>query len=158
MASLKGKPHGVKEGLSPSPIFSSHLKEYSLPPPLCLGLAEACNTGSSHLTVPATPGPHMQDTQGNKILEGSMVREAPVAAGRRLWLIICSHWMGMETKPFFFLSQLFSSSSSEIAITSLELLLQLLLVASGVGEKMGQGGLCLAIRLISQAAGRRRWP
>lgn len=81
-----------------------------------------------------------------------------MAANRRPWLIICSHLMGEENKPFLLLSQFFSSSSSEIAITSLELLLQLLLVAFGVGEKMGQGGCAWELRLISQAAGRRRWP
>lgn len=43
----------------------------------------------------------------------------------------------------FFVSQFFSSSSSEVATTSLELLLQFLLVASGVGEKTGQGGVVL---------------
>lgn len=92
-----------------------------------------------------------------RFLEGLMVREARVAANRRLWLIICSQLMGEENKPFI-LSQFFSSSSSETAITNLELLLQLLLAASGVGEKMGQEGCAWQLRLISQAAGRRRWP
>lgn len=149
----------MKEGLSPFPIFLSHFKQHSLAPPLCLGLAEACSTAtrSSHLTAPATPGPHMQDTQGNKSL-GRINGERGSCGCKKETVV--DHLLPLDGKgeQGFLLSQLFSSSSSETAITSLELFLQLLLTASGVGEKMGQGGCAWNLRLISQAAGRRRWP
>lgn len=85
------------------------------------------------------PGYTCRLPRETRFLEGLMVREAQVAANRRLWLIICSHLMGEENKPFFFvpvlLFLLFRDCHYQSGTPSL------LLVASGVGEKMGQGGV-----------------
>lgn len=46
------------------------------------------------------PGHMHKSPRETRLLKGLMVREVPVAAKRRLWLIICSQLKGEENKPF----------------------------------------------------------
>lgn len=72
-----------------------------------------------------------------------MVREAHVAAKRRLWLIIGSQLMREENKPFFFvpvlLFLLFRDSHYQSGITS-----PVTSCCFWSGREDGAGGLCLA--------------
>lgn len=103
------------------------------------------------------PGHTCRLPRETRFLEGLMVREAQVAANRRLWLIICSHLMGEENKPIFFvpvlLFLLFRDCHYQSGTTS-----PVTSCCFWNGREGGARGCAWQLRLISQAAGRRRWP